>query len=520
MIFSFWRRPVLLSPLLVCLIALLASLPAYSQTNYEDFNREFAAVSQKLQIPFIVEEGLFPARCNPEVTLPVDATDTKMLATLAARWDFDVERRPGVILFRKRYSRNDDLPFVSLAEWAAAMRDIQVVLTDFDPADPPVHEIGVEPWIGDLAKSLSPEQRGPLKNGVAVSTLTPEQQRLVWHFGLKSFGGNQINEANNSEYLANKILNKNRYFLLSEGDVAPLESRSRRNAESISRHPSRVPFHPITLPEGEGRVKLADIKISDKGLIRVPLSKAVRQWGDKISLDEPIGTNIISIFREKLLTPQRFVATVARLYGYRHKAEEGEKWRISRLNVRKTADIKQVVPLGSAALPLTLRRYFCLDRKPKYMDTMEKILFDEVSQGPDAFSNALIYAGLTQSKGEGRFIECFRRRNQLFMKFAVSLMTECLKAKQAKKPVSLLVEDALSAAILIPDAIEGLERIFHDNTPAYLSDFPNATIVVKPTEQAGFFEVHLKHSVLIKEINMNKGAAIMMETKLPSGNPK
>lgn len=456
---------------------------AFAQTDTGDFVREFTTLSEKLKIPFIVEEGLFPARCNTEVP----ASKSQTIKTLAARWDLEAEPRSGVVLFRKRYSRNEDIPFIGLAEWRAAMKDTSELLENFIP---PVTETPLK----TLVQKITPQQQEPLKTGVLVSQLTQVQQGFLWRYLLREYGMGAAGITKTNLMLADEFLAKERYFVRGIDEYTSLASRLPKQGTYVHVYYDYKVKLRASLPPGEGEVKLSEITFPETGLVRVSLERAAEQWSGKVNLNSEIKHSLSSMFGANLLTPETFASGIARLYGYRIREEKKGVWQLARQRVSRVTELNQLPNTLRLYLPMSLRRYLYLDRMPQTANFTAYSEWRGRSDTPDSLSSKTIFEGLTTAVGIEIFRDCVKRRCNLLGLFSTNLMNECLTVKEAKKAVSPLAEEGITTAVFIPEGLLGVETFLLNEPLPYIAQFAAGSIQVILGEVKGVYEVRITHS--------------------------
>ncbi len=112
------------------------------------------------------------------------------LEELARRFDYSVETvrgLDGVYVLKKRYSRPDDLPEITLEECAASLSDINKLITPFDSGIPSAPALSLR--VQEVLASFTEEQRAVMRRGGRTSrTASPPLERPSGRIALSSSG--------------------------------------------------------------------------------------------------------------------------------------------------------------------------------------------------------------------------------------------------------------------------------------------------------------------------------------------
>ncbi len=107
---------------------------------------------------------------------------------IAAAFDYTASRQGNVFVLEKNYTDPDDLPGVTPAECALALKDFSLVVAVFDPHLPRHLSGQDDPLIADLIHSLTPMQTQAMQNSfLSVAALTPDQKSYVYRMGLSLY---------------------------------------------------------------------------------------------------------------------------------------------------------------------------------------------------------------------------------------------------------------------------------------------------------------------------------------------
>ena len=177
------------------------------------------------------------------------------LSDVAARYGYRAETLPsGIVVLRKTYYDENDLPSVTLAEWLAAVKDIKALINAVSPHIGPLNS-KTYPLFEGIKNTFTSEQfaamqRGAAevtaqqgknarpvsseaadKNGVRVANLSPAQKNEVWrvarYFYLQSPLQNGQNNLNQSETLL-----KSGVFFTSRGGVFGFSAEASEAAQN------------------------------------------------------------------------------------------------------------------------------------------------------------------------------------------------------------------------------------------------------------------------------------------------
>lgn len=115
----------------------------------------------------------------------------ELLAQIALAYDYDAEpQKEGlVVVLRKRYTDPDDLPFITMAEADAVLRDMSRLIAALSPPNPDSNA-DQHSALGEFAASLSPEQQAAMANpkeGLAIGKLSPLQKDRLWQVPLSVY---------------------------------------------------------------------------------------------------------------------------------------------------------------------------------------------------------------------------------------------------------------------------------------------------------------------------------------------
>jgi hypothetical protein len=153
-------------------------------SNFSDALDEIAAQARVA----IVAEGipLHPALAEKEIPSVTGQARplSEVVGSVAAAYDYDVERIGPVCVLVKRYSDSGDVPAVTMGEWTECLRQIVRLTAPFNP-HVDFRASRRNPIVGDLAASFTPAQLGALKGGgLRLSALSAAQIALVRRFAL------------------------------------------------------------------------------------------------------------------------------------------------------------------------------------------------------------------------------------------------------------------------------------------------------------------------------------------------
>jgi len=127
-----------------------------------------------------------------QLTLPPNTPISQAMTLVAAAFDYDAQRNGSVFLLKKRFTDPSDLPNVTLEECTEALRDIG---SDLDMFDPGPRESMPGPYCLPLMRlepTLTPDQLSAMhettaEKGLAIASLTPDQQAIIRKFVLSDY---------------------------------------------------------------------------------------------------------------------------------------------------------------------------------------------------------------------------------------------------------------------------------------------------------------------------------------------
>lgn len=160
--------------------------PTFSLTRQQasTFQSAFTALANKTHLTFVAEGQPLKTTLDPNTPLDLKEGGEPLfvlVAKVAAAYDYDAGRQGNIVLLKKRFTDPADLPDVTLAECAAAVKD---VLSITDALNPHLKSGAIEdtPSIRTFLQSFTPEQLKAMadeQQGMALTALSPQQQRGV-----------------------------------------------------------------------------------------------------------------------------------------------------------------------------------------------------------------------------------------------------------------------------------------------------------------------------------------------------
>ncbi len=153
----------------------------------EFFPEALKSLAAQGHVVFVAEDTpLHPVLAD--AAAPDVKHDMSLSATvdkIAAAYDYTASRQGNVFVLEKNYTSPDDLPSVSPAECALALKDVALVMAGFD-SHTPRHFAGQDdPLVADLIHSLTAEQAQAMQtSALSVAALAPAQQAFVHRIAL------------------------------------------------------------------------------------------------------------------------------------------------------------------------------------------------------------------------------------------------------------------------------------------------------------------------------------------------
>ena len=344
------------------------------------FEVALQAVASQSHMGVVAEATPLHGRLLPTtpLSLPPNSPTSVVLGTVAAAYDYDVQRQGNLFVLQKRYSDSNDLPDVTPEECALALDDMAQVLAVLNPGPP---ELGggphVTPLLVRVAATLTPAQFQAMEEqtadkGLSVASLSDEQQSLIRRFALTSYIYYIWADVQNALYQLRRVdtttlsVEKRRQVATQTtrmGDEPPvtrtiiqdtafgfnirdfygrplftqLDENAAFYAATSDQPPAVLPAaQPGSFSSGDGYTTLGAV------------IKALNARGARVTMPAALQAKTLTVYGAGTADPEQLLKAVAAVYGLRYAKEKDGRKRLTRPTIS--------VPLTVDGLPDAVRR--------------------------------------------------------------------------------------------------------------------------------------------------------------------